>query len=146
MALGFADPFDTLFRFQRALDQQLDSDWLEDATGGVGAFPPINVFRQGGDFVSIIEMPGVSKDDLGLEVRGNAIRISGKKTIDSARISPTIAAPMSAPRIEPSPPITTTAKASTTNSIAMSSEAADVGTTSAPAVVPSTAPSVKTAE
>ena len=82
MALGFADPFDTLFRFQRALDQQLDSDWLEDATGGVGAFPPINVFRQGGDFVSIIEMPGVSKDDLGLEVRGNAIRISGKKTID----------------------------------------------------------------
>jgi HSP20 family protein len=82
MALGFADPFDTLFRFQRALDQQLDSDWLEDATGGVGAFPPINVFRQGGDFVAIIEMPGVSKDDLGLEVRGNAIRISGKKTID----------------------------------------------------------------
>jgi len=27
-------------------------------------------------------MPGVGKDDLGLEVRGNAIRIFGKKTID----------------------------------------------------------------
>src|SRR5262245_5069685 len=82
MALGFADPFDALFRFQRALDQRLDSDWLEDATSGVGAFPPINVFRQGNDFVAIVEMPGVSKDDLGLEVRGNAIRISGKKMID----------------------------------------------------------------
>jgi len=82
MALGFADPFDALFRFQRALDQRLDSDWLEDATSGVGAFPPINVFRQGNDFVAIIEMPGVGKDDLGLEVRGNAIRIFGKKTID----------------------------------------------------------------
>jgi HSP20 family protein len=77
-----ADPFDALFRFQRALDQQLDSDWLENAASGTGAFPPINVFRQGGDFVAIIEMPGVSKDDLGLEVRGNTIRISGKKTVD----------------------------------------------------------------
>src|SRR5689334_762395 len=82
MALGFADPFDALFRFQRALDQRLDSDWLEDTTSGVGAFPPINVFRQGNDFLAIIEMPGVNKDDLGLEVRGNAIRISGKKAID----------------------------------------------------------------
>jgi HSP20 family protein len=82
MALSFADPFDALFRFQRALDQRLESDWLEDATSGVGAFPPINVFRQGNDFAAVIEMPGVSKDDLGLEVRGNAIRISGKKTID----------------------------------------------------------------
>ena len=82
MALGFADPFDALFRFQRALDQRLDSDWLEDTTSGVGAFPPINVFRQGNDFLAIIEMPGVNKDDLTLEVRGNAIRISGKKAID----------------------------------------------------------------
>jgi HSP20 family protein len=82
MALEFADPFDALFRFQRALDQRLDSDWLEDVTSGVGAFPPINVFRQGNDFAAVIETPGISKDDLGLEVRGNAIRISGKKTID----------------------------------------------------------------
>jgi HSP20 family protein len=82
MALGFADPFDALFRFQRALDQQLDSNWLEDATSGVGAFPSINVFRQGSDFAAIIELPGLSKNDLGLEVRGNAIRISGRKTID----------------------------------------------------------------
>ena len=49
-------------------------------------------------------------------------------------------------RIEPSPPITTTAKASTMNSIAMSSEAAAVGTIRAPAVVPSAAPSVNTIE
>jgi HSP20 family protein len=76
------DPFDALFWFQRALEQQRDIDWLENAASGTGAFPPINVFRQGGDFVAIIEMPGVSKDDLGLEVRGNTIRISGKKTVD----------------------------------------------------------------
>jgi len=82
MALSVADPFDALLRFQRALEQQLDSDWLENATSGVGAFPSINVFQRGSDFVAIIELPGVSKDDLGLEVRGNTIRISGKKTVD----------------------------------------------------------------
>jgi len=82
MALSLADPFDALFRFQRALEQQLDSDWLENATSGVGAFPSINVFQRGSDFVAIIELPGVSKDDLGLEVRGNTIRVSGKKPVD----------------------------------------------------------------
>ena len=82
MAIGFADPFDALLRIQRALDQQLESDWLEDVTAGPGAFPPINVFQQGSDFVAIIEMPGVSKDDLSLEVRGNTIRIFGKKAVD----------------------------------------------------------------
>jgi HSP20 family protein len=82
MAIGFADPFDALLRIQRALDQQLESDWLEDVTAGPGGFPPINVFRQGSDFVAIIEMPGVSKDDLSLEVRGNTIRIFGKKAVD----------------------------------------------------------------
>ena len=80
--MAFVDPFDALFRFQRALDERHDSDWLEDATSGSGAFPPINVFQRGSDFVAIIELPGVSKDDLGLEVRGNTIRISGKRTVD----------------------------------------------------------------
>ena len=82
MALTFADPFDALFRFQRALEQQFESRWLENATTGIGAFPPINIFQQGSDFLAVIEMPGVSKDDLNLEVRGNTIRISGKKTVD----------------------------------------------------------------
>jgi len=82
MALGFSDPFDAIFRFQTALDQQLESDWLEGATTGTGAFPPINIFRQGHDFAAIIELPGVTKEDLSLEVRGNTIRISGRKTVE----------------------------------------------------------------
>src|SRR5262245_30067429 len=82
MVPTFADPFDALFRFQRALEQQLESDWLENATSGTGAFPPINVFREGSDFTAVIEMPGLIKDDLNLEVKGNTIRISGNKTVN----------------------------------------------------------------
>ena len=82
MALSLTDPFDALLRFQRALEHHLDSDWLENATSGIGAFPSINVFQQGSGFVAIVELPGVGKDDLGLEVRDNTVRISGKKTVD----------------------------------------------------------------
>ena len=45
----------------------------------------------------------------------------------------------------PKPPITTTAKASTTTSEIISSEAAEVGTTSAPPRVPNIVPKVKIA-
>jgi HSP20 family protein len=82
MAVSFVDPFDALFRIQNALDQQRESDWLDDVTAGSGAFPPVNIFQRGSDFVAIIEIPGVGKDDLNLEVRGNTIRIFGKKSIE----------------------------------------------------------------
>lgn len=78
----FADPFDSLFRLQRELEARLTSNWLDGATAGVGAFPPINVFQQGHDFVAIIEMPGVTKDDITLEAKEGTIRVSGKKSVD----------------------------------------------------------------
>jgi HSP20 family protein len=73
-------PLDALFDLQRALDARLDSDWLRGATGGTGAYPPINVFQQGDNLVAILEVPGVDKADLEIQAKGNAIRISGKKS------------------------------------------------------------------
>ena len=49
---------------------------------GARRVPPINVFQQGSDFVAIIGIPGVRKDDLSVEVRGDTIRIFGKKAVD----------------------------------------------------------------
>lgn len=74
-------PLDALFDLQRALEARLDSDWLRGATGGAGAFPPINVFHQGDSLVAILEVPGVNKADLDIQAKGNTVRISGKKTI-----------------------------------------------------------------
>ena len=74
-------PLDALFDLQRALDARLDSDWLRGTTGGTGAFPPINVFQQGDNLVAIIEVPGVAKADLEIQVKDNSIRMSGKKAI-----------------------------------------------------------------
>jgi HSP20 family protein len=74
-------PLDALFDMQRALDSRLDSDWLRNATAGTGAFPPINVFQQGDSLVAILEVPGVDKSALEIQVKGNAIRVSGAKAI-----------------------------------------------------------------
>src|ERR1700754_4877239 len=79
--IGSYDPLDALFDFQRALESRLESDWLRGATGGTGAFPPINVFQQGDNLVAILEIPGVDKADLEIQVKDRAIRVSGKKAI-----------------------------------------------------------------
>jgi HSP20 family protein len=81
MLMTFADPFDTLFNLQRALEGRLASDWLQDQTTSQGLFPPINVFRQSDEILAILELPGVDKDSLQIEAKENTIRIAGKKVI-----------------------------------------------------------------
>ena len=76
------DPREALFDVQRALEARLQSNWLGDMTAGAGSFPPINVFQKGHDFVALIEMPGVSKNDLALQAKETTIRISGKKAVE----------------------------------------------------------------
>ena len=81
MITAFADPFDTLFNLQRALDARIASDWLQDQTTSQGPFPPINVFQQGDDFLAIVELPGVDKDSLQIQAKENSIRLSGNKSL-----------------------------------------------------------------
>ena len=82
MLMTFTDPFDHLLRLQRDLNSRLANGWLDDGTAGAGAYPPINLFQQGHDFVAIVELPGVAKSDIELQAKESTIRISGKKAID----------------------------------------------------------------
>ena len=75
------DPFDTLSGLQQAMDAFRASSWLTDGVSGGGAYPPLNVFRKGDDFIVIAEIPGVKKSDLDVQVKGNTIRLSGNKTV-----------------------------------------------------------------
>src|SRR5208283_121198 len=63
------------------LDAFRASDWLEAGPGGGGAYPPVNVFRKGDDFIIITEPPGVKKSDLDLQVKGRTLRLSGQKAV-----------------------------------------------------------------
>lgn len=78
----FTDPLGALLNLQRALDSRRLSDWFGGSTASRGGFPPINVFRQGDDFVVFTELPGVDKDDLEIQIRQKNLRLAGRKTVD----------------------------------------------------------------
>jgi HSP20 family protein len=81
MFASFSDPFDALFALQRALDARVASDWMGLGTAASGSFPPINIFQKGDDFVAVVELPGVDKNDLEIEAKESTIRIRGRKAI-----------------------------------------------------------------
>jgi HSP20 family protein len=81
MVIRVRDPFASLLDFQRAMESVMGSDWFGSRTSGSGAFPLVNVFNDGDDFVVVAELPGVKKEDLEIQVRGDTLRIQGKKTI-----------------------------------------------------------------
>jgi HSP20 family protein len=82
MVIRMRDPFATLLAVQRAMDNATRNDWFGTRTSGGGTFPPISAFRRGEDFTIVAELPGVKKEDLEIEVKGNTVRIHGKKTIE----------------------------------------------------------------
>jgi len=81
MLTSFSDPFETLLALQRALDSRIASDWMGRGTAAIGSFPPINIFQKDDDFVAVVELPGIEKNDLEIEAKENTIRIRGKKII-----------------------------------------------------------------
>ena len=81
MFARFGDPFEALATLQRALDARIESDWMGRGTAASGSFPPINIFQKGEDFVAVVELPGIDKNDLEIEAKENTVRIRGKKMI-----------------------------------------------------------------
>lgn len=81
MARLIPDPFQTLFNLQQSLDASRASEWLARGPSGTGTYPPLNVFRQGDDLVVIIELPGIQRSDVDVQIHGDRLRIAGHKAI-----------------------------------------------------------------
>lgn len=77
-----SSPFEALRDFQESLESLYGSDWLSSMPSASGPFPPLNVFRKGDDFVVIAELPGVKKSDIQIQIKDNAVRISGTKSVE----------------------------------------------------------------
>ncbi len=80
MVVRMRDPFATLAAMQRAVDSVIGGDLLGTRITG-SAYPPLRVHNDGEDFVVVAELPGVRREDLDVEVRGDTLRIKGKKAI-----------------------------------------------------------------
>lgn len=81
MVYRIVKPFSALHDFQHELDSTRLSDWLGQTTSGTGTFPAVNIFSKDDDCVIIMELPGVKKSDLDINVKGKQIRVTGKKEI-----------------------------------------------------------------
>ena len=75
------DPFDALSSLQQASGRFPRVRLADDRPEQRGAYPLLNVFRKGDDFVVVAEVPGVKKSDLEIEVKGNTIRFAGTKSV-----------------------------------------------------------------
>lgn len=79
MTTTYSDPFETLLRLQRALDQSRLSAPRGLTTAGSGAFPHVNLFQRDHTFVLIAELPGVDRKQLKVEVQQNHLRLAGAR-------------------------------------------------------------------
>ena len=77
----FPDGFDALSNLQQAMESFRTSGWLAAGPSGGGAYPPVNMFRKGDDFIIITEVPGIKKSDLEVQAKGNTIRLAGTKQV-----------------------------------------------------------------
>lgn len=53
MVMFLSDPFEALLSLQEALEGATRANWFESSPSGTGAYPPVNIFRKGDDFVVI---------------------------------------------------------------------------------------------
>ena len=77
---GLNSTLESLLALQRSMDEALKSDYFGKSTYSGGS-PLINVFKEGEDTLVTVELPGVKKEDIHVEVKRNILRIKGKRDI-----------------------------------------------------------------
>jgi HSP20 family protein len=75
------EPWSALLRLQSELERALEreSGWWGLGPSGRGAFPPVNVFRRGDDYLIRMELPGLSAESIAIQAEGNTLTVSGKR-------------------------------------------------------------------
>ena len=73
--------FDTLWSLQRAMDAAMRNDYFGRSTVAGGS-PSLNIFKDDDNTLVTVELPGVKKDDLKLEVKGKTLRLHGERKVN----------------------------------------------------------------
>lgn len=80
--LSLSSTLDTLLALQEALDVAQETGYFEGMTTSTGVYPSVNIFEKRGDLVLVAELPGIKKDDLQLQVKGNTVRLAGERVVN----------------------------------------------------------------
>ena len=78
---------ESLLGMQETMDRTLNTGFFDNETTCQDVYPLINIYEKNEDFVLVAELPGVKKEDLKVEVKGDTIRLAGEQTVDYGKDS-----------------------------------------------------------
>ena len=78
-----SDPFDSVMRLQRALEQSLSQPFfgLDWTPGGGGLYPAINFFEHGDAVVIKAEAAGLDRKSIDLRLEHNRLTVAGERKL-----------------------------------------------------------------
>jgi len=76
------DTFNSLLSLQQSLENAMGTEYYPSHTFFRGGYPTVNLFQKGDDYVITAEVPGVRKEDISVEVKGDLVRIAGERKPD----------------------------------------------------------------
>lgn len=79
---NLSNTLNSLLSLQSALDRSMFDDHWGLSRSRRAIFPAVNVFRSGEGYLLKAEISGLSKEDIGLEVKDNTVRIMGDRKPD----------------------------------------------------------------
>ena len=74
--------FDAVQYLQNEMEKATSSNFFGSSTCAGGCNPPVNVFEQGDDVIVLVEMPGVKKEDVKIEIKHDQLKVSGSRALD----------------------------------------------------------------
>jgi len=79
MVGNFTSSWEPLLSLQNALEKAMNQDFFGFATTDRGVFPPVSVFRDQDQLLLTAELPGVDKNDIHIELKGDLFRLYGER-------------------------------------------------------------------
>lgn len=67
--------FDDFYRLNREFDRLIRSSEFDEYR----VFPEVNIYENSDEFVAVVKVPGVKKEDINLSIKENSLKISGEK-------------------------------------------------------------------
>lgn len=81
--INLRNPFESLLSLQESMDRAMGFDLFGTSTTGRDVFPTVNMFENKDHHVIVkAEIPGVQKNSIDIEVKGDLLQIQGERKVD----------------------------------------------------------------